>query len=240
MYAAWTSEVRDTATTYGIDPVCAYWLSGTASVRANCHSAAVWSKLSTNVKGEHHGSNDGARWTAPVAILPAVDASNRVAQGYPVTQPDGSTLAAPAPHRVETFWPGIAVSPSGRVYMSAYAADVVSPWQTCTRPDSPTSRGRINCLELGPYIHNAKLDYIVTNVRNGVTQKASTHSINTRYHFGGGFIGDYTCLAVGSDNVFHAAWTDTNNVQSVTWWYGDQFVPTDIHQQDIATGSGRF
>jgi hypothetical protein len=169
-----------------------------------------------------------------------VDASNRVADGYPVTQPDGTTLNAPAARRVDTFWPGVAASSSGRVYMSAYAADVISPWQTCKTPDTPTSRGRINCRELGAYINNARLDYIVTNIRNGHAEKATTHPINTRYHFGGGFIGDYTCLAVGSDNVFHAVWTDTNNVQTVTWWYGDQFVPTDVHQQDIVTGSGRF
>jgi hypothetical protein len=243
VYVAWSAEVRNSATIYAADPVCAWWLynpPSTAPVYANCHSAAVWSKLNPNEEGDHEGSNDGARWSAPVPILPSVDASNRVAEGYPVVQPDGSALASPAPRRVDTFWPGVAVSPSGRVYMSAYAADVVSPWQTCKTPATPTSRGRINCLALGPYIHNARLDYIVTNIRNGVTEKATTHPINTRYHFGGGFIGDYTCLAVGSDNVFHAVWTDTNNVQTVTWWYGDQFVPTEVHQQDIVTGSGRF
>jgi len=234
VYVAWTSEVLNSATTYGVDPICAFFLPG-SSIRANCHSAAVWSKLSTNEGGDHEGSDDGAHWSTPVPILPSVDASNRVAEGY-----DESPLAAPAPHRVETFWPGIAVSSSGRAYMSAYAADVVSPWQTCAKPDTPTSRGRINCLTLGPWIHNARLDYIVTNIRSGVTEKASTHPINTRYFFGGGFIGDYTDLAVGSDNVFHAVWTDTNNVQTVTWWYGDQFVPTEVHQQDIVTGSGRF
>lgn len=42
----------------------------------------------------------------------------------------------------------------------------------------------------------------------------------------GGFIGDYTDIAAGSDNTFHALWTDTNNVQTVTWTYGFQFVPT--------------
>jgi hypothetical protein len=124
--------------------------------------------------------------------------------------------------------------------MSAYAADVVSPWQTCRRPDTPTSRGRINCLQLGSYVNNARLDYFVANIGTGVERKVTTHPINTRYHFGGGFIGDYTGLAVGSDNRFHAVWTDTNNVQTVTWWYGDQFVPTVVHQQDIVVGSGRF
>src|SRR5207245_4267243 len=90
-------------------------------------------------------------WSAPVPIVPRLDASNRIIDGpYPVSQPGGGMLNAPAPRRVDTFWPGVAISPSGRVYMSAYAADVVSPWQPCRRPDTPTSRGRINCLELGP------------------------------------------------------------------------------------------
>ena len=52
------------------------------------------------------------------------------------------------------------------------------------------------------------------------TQKVSTHPINTRNGFGGGFIGDYTTVAVGSDNMFHAFWTDTNNKQNVVWFYG--------------------
>ena len=243
LYVAWSAEVRNSATAYSADPACAYWLVGSSSVYANCHSAAVWSKLSDDQEGEHadDGSHDGgATWSAPVPIVPRLDASNRAVEGYPVTQPDGSMLNAPAARRVDTFWPGVAVSPSGRVYMSAYAADVVSPWQTCKRPDSPTSRGRINCLVLGSYVNNARLDYYVTNVRNGIERKVTTHPINTRYHFGGGFIGDYTSLAVGSDNRFHAVWTDTNNVQTVRWWYGDEFVPTSVHQQDIVTGSGRF
>jgi len=241
VYVAWSSEVLNSATAYSAHPACAYWITGSSGVYANCHSAAVWSKLSEDHDGEHHSHDDGATWSAPVPIVPTLDASNRMIEGpYPVTQPNGGVLNAPAPRRVDTFWPGVAVSPSGRVYMSGYAADVVSPWQTCAQPDSPTSRGRINCLVLGPYVNNARLDYYVTNVRNGIERKVTTHPINTRYHFGGGFIGDYTCLAVGSDNVFHAVWTDTNNVQTVTWWYGDEFVPTVVHQQDIVTASGHF
>ena len=68
----------------------------------------------------------------------------------------------------------------------------------------------------------------------------TTHPINTRYNFGGGFIGDYTALAVGSDNVFHAFWTDTNNDQTVVWWYGLEFTPTSVHQQDVVTTAGSF
>ena len=74
--------------------------------------------------------------------------------------------------------------------------------------------------------------------QSGTAEKVSTHPINTRNGFGGGFIGDYTSLAVGSDNVFHAFWTDTNNKQTVVWFYGLQFVPTVLNQEDVVTASG--
>ena len=228
LYVSWSSEVLNSATTYGADPTCAYFISGRPSVYANCHSSAVWSK----------STDGGATWNTPVPILTALDASNRAAIGYPVTQPNGNVLNAPAARRVDSFWPAIAASASGKVFMSAYAADVVSPWQTCATPATPTAVGRINCLALGPYIHNARLDYVVANAITGATQTVTPHPVNTRYHFGGGFIGDYTHLAVGSDDVFHAVWTDTNQQQSVTWWYGFEFVPTTVHQQDIVTASG--
>jgi hypothetical protein len=161
--------------------------------------------------------------------------------GYPVTQPDGSgTLKTPTAHRVDTLFPGLSASPSGRVYISAYAADVVSPWQTCASgPPAPV--GRITCDELGNYIHNARLDYVVGDLTGTASPKiVTTQPINTQYGFGGGFFGDYTDIAAGSDDMFHALWTDSNNLQSVTWFYGFQFVPTVIHQQDIATASGKF
>jgi len=204
--------------------------SGLCPARTNngCHSATVYSK----------STDGGATWSAPALIFPALDALTQTAVGgYPVTQPDGSILNAPAARRVDTLWPGVAVSPSGRVYMSAYAAGTVSPWQTCASAPPPPE-GRINCLALGNYIHNARLDYQVTNIGSGGTQKVSTHPINTRNGFGGGFIGDYTDLAVGSDNVFHAFWTDTNNKQNVVWFYGFEFVPTSINQEDVVTASG--
>jgi hypothetical protein len=68
----------------------------------------------------------------------------------------------------------------------------------------------------------------------------STHPINTQYGFGGGFFGDYTDISVGSDGQFHALWTDSNNEQNVEWFYGAQFVPTPIHQQDVVTAKGNF
>jgi hypothetical protein len=77
----------------------------------------------------------------------------------------------------------------------------------------------------------------VTNVGSGGTQKVSTHPINTRNGFGGRFIGDYTTVAVGSDNVY-AFWTDPNNKQTVVWFYGLEFVPTAINQEDVVTASG--
>ncbi len=236
LYVAWSAEVNNSATSYAVDPSCVTLPPpiGTTRVYRNCHAAAVWSSSPDN----------GTTWSSPKPIFPALDASNRMAIGYPVTQPSGATLNAPAARRVDTFWPGVAISPSGTVYMSAYAADVVSPWQLCAKP-LPPPVGRISCPGLPPaftvpgnYTHNARLDYVVTNLLTGVMKTVTTHPVNSRYHFGGGFIGDYTGLAVGSDNKFHAVWTDTNNLQSVTWWYGFRFVPTLVHQQDIVTASG--
>jgi hypothetical protein len=230
VYVAWSAEVKNDNPTFGGDPSCAFFIVGTAAVRASCHAAAVMSR----------STDGGLSWSAPAPIFSALDGSNRTPIGYPVTQPSGSTLNAPSPlGRVDTFWPGVAISPTGRVYMSAYAADVVSPWQTCAA-SPPPPEGRINCTTLDGYINNARLDYYVANVGEGISQKVSTHPINTRYGFGGGFIGDYTAIAVGSDEVFHALWTDTNNQQTVVWWYGLQFAPTTINQQDVVTASGAF
>ncbi|PYJ07683.1 MAG: hypothetical protein DME25_03300 [Verrucomicrobia bacterium] len=209
LYAAWSTEV--------------------IPVNGTLHAVAVYSK----------STDGGATWTPQVPIFPALEAASRMAIGYPVTQPDGSTLNAPDAQSEDTFWPAVAISPSGRVYMSAYAANVVSPWQTCANP-VPPPEGRINCLGLGPYIHNARLNYAVADLTTGGWHIVTQHPINTRYNFGGGFIGDYTALAVGSDNVFHAFWTDTNNDQTVVWWYGLEFTPTSVHQQDVVTTAGSF
>ena len=217
LYVAWSTQLSDTG---GLCPT---------RTNTGCHLAAVYSK----------STDGGATWSSPGPIFPSVDASTRTAIGYPVTQPDGSTLNAPPPRRVDTQWPGVAISPSGRVYMSAYAADVVSPWQTCAS-GPPPPEGRINCTTLGDYINNARLDYYVTNVGSGETQTVSTHPINTRNGFGGGFFGDYTDITVGSDNMFHAFWTDSNNKQTVVWFYGFQFVPTLINQEDVVTAAGVF
>src|SRR5207244_12576563 len=114
-----------------------------------------------------------------------------------------------------------------------YAADVVSPWQRCAQPASPTAVGRINCLALDNYINNARLDYVVTDLTTSTTQTVTTHPLNSRYHFGGGFIGDYTDLTVDSNNNFHTIWCDKNNVQTVFWWYSVQFVTTIVKHNDI-------
>jgi hypothetical protein len=218
LYAAWSTLASNSG--------------GLCATRTNtgCHSAAVYSK----------SSDGGATWTAPTPIFSAFDATTQTAIGYPVNQPSGGALNAPTPRRADSLWPGIAVSPSGRVYMSAYVANVVSPWQTCATPATPTSVGRIDCLVLGDYINNARLNYAVTNIGAGTTNVVSTAPINTRHGFGGGFFGDYTDLAVGSDNQFHALWTDSNNKQTVVWFYGYQFVPTVINQQDVVTAAGAF
>jgi hypothetical protein len=78
----------------------------------------------------------------------------------------------------------------------------------------------------------------VTNIGSGGVQMVSTHPINTRNGFGGGFIGDYTDLSAGSNDVFHALWTDTNNRQQVVWFYGLDFTPTMINQEDVVTAHG--
>jgi hypothetical protein len=87
---------------------------------------------------------------------------------------------------------------------------------------------------------NASLDYVVTDLTTGTTNTVTTQPINTRYGFGGGFFGDYTDIAAGSDDNFHAFWTDSNNQQTVVWWYGFQFAPTPNHQQDVVTAVGSF
>lgn len=212
LYVAWSTQVSNGG--------------GMCPTRTNngCHLAAVYSK----------STDGGATWSAPALIFAALDASSRTPDGYPA-----GGLNAPAARRVDTFWPAVAISPSGVVYMSAYAADVVSPWQTCASgPAAPV--GRITCNTLGSYIHNARLNYYVADLTTSGIQKVSTHPTNTRNGFGGGFIGDYTGLAVGSDNVFHAFWTDTNNKQVVVWFYGFEFVPTLINQEDVVTASGNF
>lgn len=212
-----------------------------ADVAPNGNLYAAWSTQVSDSSGGHaaavysKSTDGGATWSAPALIFPALDAQNRTAIGYPAPG-----LTTSDTRRVDTFFPAVAISSSGRVYLSAYAADVVSPWQTCAKPASPTAVGRINCLALGPYVNNARLDYAVADLSTNTSNLVTTQPINTRYQFGGGFFGDYTDIAVGSDNTFHALWTDSNNVQTVVWWYGFQFTPTAIHQQDVVTAAGKF
>jgi hypothetical protein len=220
LYVTWSSLVSDRDG--GLCP---------GATNDGCHSAVLWSK----------STDGGATWSAPALGFPALDASTQTALGYPAAQPDKSLLSAPSsPRRVDTLFPGVAVSPSGRVYLSAYGADVISPWQVCAQPATPTAVGRIDCLVPGNYIDNARLDYFVRDISTGITHPVSMHPINTRNGFGGGFFGDYTDLAVGSDNVFHAFWTDSNNRQAVTWFYGFEFVPTTINQEDVVTAGGNY
>jgi hypothetical protein len=219
LYVTWSSLLSDS--TGGLCP---------ARTNTGCHSAALLSK----------STDGGTTWSAPVLAFPSVDTSTRTAQGYPVTQPDGSTLNAPVARRVDTLFSAIAVAPSGRVYLSAYAADLVSPWQTCTTFGSPSLSGT-NCHTLGPYINNARLDYIVRDLTTGVTNTVTSHPINTRYQFRGTFFGDYTDIAAGSDDNFHAFWTDSNNVQTVDWFGGFEWAPgTDVHQQDVVVKTSNF
>lgn len=190
-------------------------------------SVAVWSK----------STDGGSHWTAPAPVFPP---STRTPIGYPVAQPSGGVLNAPPPAPVEDVFPAVSADPTnGVVYLSAYRGDVVSPWQTCAA-GPPPPEGRINCTQLGDYIDNTRLDYVVTDLNTNVTQAVNTHPINTRNGFGGGFFGDYTDISVGSDGQFHAFWTDSNNKQTVIWFYGLLFTPTVINQEDVATARGSF
>jgi hypothetical protein len=212
LYVAWSSQMKDSATSYSP----AGFGDG-----AGTHAQAVYSK----------SSNGGATWSTPLPIFPALDAANRTPIGY-----TGLSLT-PNVHRVDSFFPAVAASPTGAVYMGAYVADVVSPWQSCKTYDP---NGSIHCLETGDYINNAKLDYAVTNLTTGVTKIATGKPINTRYNFRGGFIGDYTDIAAGSDGRVHASWTDSNGQQTIHWWYGVDFGGLPANQQDVVTWSDGF
>jgi len=236
LYAAWNGSVPKNGSTYAGTIGCFDIYVGEAAVEEHCHTAAIWSR----------STDGGSTWSAPAAVFPQ---GNRVAMGYPVTQPppsagctaaqgcDGSLLNAPDADPIDDVFPAVGVGPNGAVYIGAYRDDIVSPWQTCANELAPPL-GRITCPTLGPYINNGRLEYVVQKV-GGSTQTVSTHPINTRYGFGGGFFGDYTDLAVGSDNKFHALYTDSNDVQDVTWFYGLEFTPTPIHQQDIVIATGQ-
>jgi BNR repeat-like domain len=216
-------------------------LYATWATEVDNHSVAVYSK----------STDAGQTWSDPAPVFAAGD---RTADGYPVVQPtpdpnpngcqaangcDGSTFNAPSPlGPIEDVFPAATVAANGHVYLGAYRGTTVSPWQVCfSGPPAPV--GRITCDFLGPYVHNTRLDYVVSDL-SGSTNPVNTQHINTRYGFGGGFFGDYTDIGAGSDNFFHAFWTDSNNEQNVVWWYGFEFVPTAIHQQDVVTGSGNF
>jgi len=239
VYATWNTEVDNTTPIYTGDPGCAYFIPGNHV--STCHSVAVYSS----------STDAGQTWSDPA---PVFGADSQAADGYPVTQPtpdpnpngcqasdgcDGSTFNAPSPlGPIEDVFPAATVAANGNVYLAAYRGTTVSPWQTCfSGPPPPV--GRITCDFLGPYIHNTRLDYVARDL-SGSTNAVSTQHINTRYGFGGGFFGDYTDIAAGSDNVFDAFWTDSNNLQTVVWFYGFQFDPTMIHQQDVVTGNGNF
>ena len=218
VYVTWASLMSDAG--------------GLCPTRTNngCHATVLYSK----------STDGGATWSAPAVAFPSYDSATQTAIGYPAANPDGSQLTAPtAARRIDTLFPAVSISSSGRVFLGAYAADVISPWQTCAAGPPPPV-GRIACDTLGNYIHNARLDYVVRDLTTNVTEAVSTHPINTRNGFGGGFFGDYTDVAAGSDNVLHALWTDSNNKQDVVWFYGAQFAPTPINQEDIATAAASF
>jgi hypothetical protein len=219
LYVTWNTEVKNDATTFSGDTDCAFFIPG--NHLSQCHSVAVYSK----------STDGGATWSAPALVFTP---GNRTAVDYPVTQPDGSTLSAPNPTGpVEDVFPAVTVAPNGTVYLAAYRGDVVAPWQSCL-----AFHTSVFCTTPGPYRNNTKLDYVV-NKLGTAESTLTTQPINTRYQFRGGFIGDYTDIAAGSDNMYHALWTDTNNTQTVDWWAGIEFVPNiQANQQDVVVRSG--
>ena len=176
-------------------------------------------------------TDGGATWTAPARVFAP---ATRTPIGYPVTQPSGGTLNAPDPAGpVEDVFPAVAVAPERPRLLRAYRGDVVSPWQTCA--DCARRRPRADQLRHARRLHPQHAARLRRpRPDDSVTTVVSTHPINTRNGFGGGFFGDYTDIAVGSDNAFHAFWTDSNNKQTVVWFYGFEFVPTPINQEDVA------
>ena len=38
--------------------------------------------------------------------------------------------------------------------------------------------------------------------------------------------------------MFHAFWTETNDKQTVTWFYSLEFVPTTLNQENVVTAFG--
>jgi hypothetical protein len=241
--ASWTAP-RQVAQLNEIEPLAdtAFRVNSfpAAAVAPNGDLYATWNtdtEPTGSVAVYSKSTDGGTHWSAPAPVFAA---ATRTPVGYPVTQPSGVTLNAPDPAGpVEDVFPAVAVGPNGHVYLSAYRGDVVSPWQTCASgPPAPV--GRITCDVLGDYIDNTRIDYVVRDLSTDVTQTVSTHPINTRNGFGGGFFGDYTDISVGSDNVFHAFWTDSNNKQDVVWFYGVEFTPTPINQEDVVTAAGSF
>src|SRR5574340_230590 len=71
VYVVWDSIVSDS--TGGLCPT---------RTNTGCHAASLYSK----------STDGGTTWSTPALAFPGVDASTRTAVGYPVTQPDGSTL----------------------------------------------------------------------------------------------------------------------------------------------------
>jgi hypothetical protein len=134
-----------------------------AAVASNGDLYATWTTVENggSVAVYSTSTDGGAHWTAPAHVFTA---ATRTPAGYPVTQPDKTTLDAPSPlGNVEDIFPSVATGPDGQVYIGAYRGATVSPWQTCASDQGPTV-SRLSCDVLGKYIHNTRLDYVVTNL----------------------------------------------------------------------------
>jgi hypothetical protein len=91
LYAIWSSLMSDA--TGALCPT---------RTNSGCHAAVIYSK----------STDGGGTWSKPVPAFPTLDAATRTPIGYPVNQPDGTQLTAPAPRRVDTLFPAVSISPS--------------------------------------------------------------------------------------------------------------------------------
>lgn len=217
-----TNTHNGVETSYVGDPNCEYTIVGTPAVRTNCHVVCVYCK----------STDGGQTWALPARVFTK---ANRAPVGFPVFNPNGSQVNAPSGIDIEDAMPSIAISSTGQVYISAYRGTIVSPWQQCGTQDTPPTE--FTCAVLGNYINNnSRYEYIVKNITTPALQTATTHPINTRY-YPSGFMGDYTQIAMGPDDIIHAVWIDTNNVQNLRFLGSLEFVPsaTPVHQHDIVT-----
>ena len=128
--------------------------------------------------------------------------------------------------------------PTGGPYFSAYRGDVVSPWQTCA--NSARRRRRAGST-VGIWATTSTTPGSTTGSPTAPTLQSSARIRSTPATASeAGSSATTPTSPYGSDGALHAFWTDSNNKQTVVWWFGLQFVPTPINQEDVAVWNGTF